>query len=271
VGTPKTVTASYAGDANFGTSVSTGTAHDVGQALTATSITSSLTTPTVVGEAYSVGFAVAVQSPGAGTPTGLVTVSDGTGATCSALVSVGTCSLISTTASAKTVTASYAGDGNFGPSVSAGTAHTVNPVTTTTGITSLTNPTVFGEGVTFTATVAQTVGTAVPTGSVQFQVDGNNLDTAVTLAGGMATSVSVDTLAVGTHAVTATYTPDNGNFVGSTTPSPLTQTVNAPTTTTGLTPPVNTSVFGQRLTLTAALAPTPELAFAPRPRVSWAP
>jgi len=56
-------------------------------------------------------------------------VGDGTGPTCTiaALVAgAGACDLTSTTAGAKTVTATYAGDGNYAGSASAGTAHAVN-------------------------------------------------------------------------------------------------------------------------------------------------
>ncbi|MEQ1646838.1 MAG: Ig-like domain-containing protein, partial [Pyrinomonadaceae bacterium] len=63
---------------------------------------------------------------GAGTPTGSVTVSDGS-ATCSAPVGAGTCNLTSTTAGNKLLFATYAGDANFLGSVSTpGVPHVVN-------------------------------------------------------------------------------------------------------------------------------------------------
>jgi hypothetical protein len=108
----KTVTATYAGDDNFNDSTSAGVSHQVDKANTTTTITSDLSSPTVVGEAYTVAFSVSVNSPGSGTPTGNVTVSDGT-ASCTATVAAGQCNLTSTTAGSKTVTATYAGDDNF--------------------------------------------------------------------------------------------------------------------------------------------------------------
>src|SRR2546428_11189254 len=57
-----------------------------------------------------------LTAPGAGTPGGTVTVSDGTGGTCQASVSAGSCQLASTSAGAKTLVASYPGDANFNPS-----------------------------------------------------------------------------------------------------------------------------------------------------------
>ena len=56
-----------------------------------------------------------------GDPEGNVTVSDGTD-TCTGTVAAGTCGLTSTTAGAKPLTATYAGDANFTTSISAGVA-----------------------------------------------------------------------------------------------------------------------------------------------------
>jgi len=64
-------------------------------------------------------------TPGSGTPTGNVTVSDGLGDACTAAVATGGCSLVFATAGAKTVKANYAGDSNFNASTSAGVTHNV--------------------------------------------------------------------------------------------------------------------------------------------------
>ena len=72
--------------------------------------------PSVVGQPVSVSWSVAVTAPGAGTPTGNVTVSDGAGNSCVAAVAAGSCSIVLPTAGAKTLTASYAGDANFNAS-----------------------------------------------------------------------------------------------------------------------------------------------------------
>jgi len=82
---------------------------------------------------------------------------------------------------------------------------------------------VSGQPVTFTATVTAVAGAPAPAGTVQFAVDGQDLGTPVTVASGSATSASVSSLAVGHHAVTATYTPTDGT-------SPITATM-APTRT----------------------------------------
>ena len=67
--------------------------------------------PSQVGQAYSVGYSVTSV---AGTPTGNVTVSDGS-ASCTATVAAGSCNLTSFTAGTKTITVAYSGDGQFAP------------------------------------------------------------------------------------------------------------------------------------------------------------
>jgi hypothetical protein len=82
---------------------------------------------------------------------------------------------------------------------------------TTTTVASSANPSTYGSAVSFAATVTSAGGS--PTGTVQFLVDGASLGGPVALAGGSASSSSVATLAVGTHAVTADYVPaDPGLF-----------------------------------------------------------
>src|SRR5262249_59528740 len=108
----KTRMAAYAGDSNFNGSTSAGEPHQVDKADTTTTITNDMPDPSKVGQAYTVSFTVTVNSPGAGTPTGNVTVSDGA-ASCTATVAAGGCSLTSTTAGSKSLTAAYAGDSNF--------------------------------------------------------------------------------------------------------------------------------------------------------------
>jgi hypothetical protein len=66
----------------------------------------------------------------------------------------------------------------------------------------------------------------VPTGTVQFAVDGAAYGAAVTLSDGMAISPSTSTLAAGTHTVTATYSGDS-NYAPST--GTLSQTISSTT------------------------------------------
>ena len=92
---------------------------------------------------------------------------------------------------------------------------------TTTTVTSSNASSNYGQSVTFTATVTPASGSG-ETGTVQFQIDGNNVGSPVTLSGGTAT-YSTSMLGVGSHSVVAIYSGDS-NFVGSTA-SPLNQFV----------------------------------------------
>src|SRR5262249_54442419 len=118
----------------------------------------------------------------------------------------------------------------------------------TTGVTSGTNPSVFGQSVTFTATVAAGApATGTPTGTVTFRDGTTNLGTGTLNASGVAT-FSTSALAVGSHAISVVYGGDT-KFTTSTSAA-IPQTVNQATTTTTLTASLNPSVFGQSVTFT---------------------
>ncbi len=122
----KTLTFTYSGDANFnGTMLTTG--HTVNKADTTSTITGESADPTAQGEVFTVFYTVTVNSPGAGTPTGNVTVSDGANS-CVGTVAAGQCSLFLNNVGVRTLTATYASDANFNGSVSPGVPHTVLPI-----------------------------------------------------------------------------------------------------------------------------------------------
>ena len=92
---------------------------------------------------------------------------------------------------------------------------------TTTTLTSSANPSVYGQSVTFTATVSSSAAT----GTVTFE-DGSTAIGTGTLSGGVAT-YTTSVLAIGTPSITAVYGGDT-NFTGSTS-SVLSQVVNQAT------------------------------------------
>ena len=145
-----------------------------------------------------------------------------------------------------TVTAVYSGDSNFTGSDNTASplTQTVNQASTTTAVASSANPSVFGQSVTFTATVSAVApGAGARTGTVQFVIDGSAFGSPVSLSGGTAVSGAISSLAVAGYTVTAVYSGDS-NFTGSdNTGAPFTQTVNpASTTTTWLPRPIPASL-----------------------------
>jgi autotransporter-associated beta strand protein len=132
---------------------------------------------------------------------------------------------------------------------------TLASVNTQTAVTSSTNPAVFGQPVTFTATVTSSTlpAPATPTGTVTFRDGTTTLGTASLDTHGMA-MFSSPSLSVGTHTITAVYSGDN-NFATSTSTA-LTQTVNMAVTTITVTSSANPSVFSQPVTFTASVTPT---------------
>ena len=80
-------------------------------------------------------------------------------------------------------------------------------------MTSSANPSIFGQTVTFTATVTATApASGTPTGTVTFKDGAATLGTG-TLSGGVAT-FAISSLAIGNHTITAVYGGDT-NDVGS--------------------------------------------------------
>jgi len=154
----KTLTAAYEGDTYFNASTSASVSHQVVNANTTTTITSDTPDPSLAGAAVTVNYSVAVVAPGTGTPTGNVTVSDGVNS-CTGSVAAGTCSITLTTPGVRTLTATYAGDSNFGGSTSAGVSHTVNAAPAITSANTIT----FVVGVNGSFTV---VATGYPTPSI---------------------------------------------------------------------------------------------------------
>jgi len=225
----------------------------VTQASTSIGLTSSIN-PSVFGQPVTFTAVVAAVAPGAGTPAGTVQFKvDGAifGAALNLVGGTATSAALATSVGSHSITAVYSGNTNFIASTGALT-ETVNNAASAVALISSVNPSVFGEPVTFTATVvAVAPGAGTPGGTVQFKVDGVNFGPVVTLVGGTATS-TILTAGVGIHTTTAVYSGDS-SFVGST--GAFNQTVNKALTTTWLTSSLNPSVYGQMVTFTAAVAP----------------
>ncbi|MGW7261429.1 beta strand repeat-containing protein, partial [Streptomyces sp. NPDC054834] len=254
-GSPFPVTASYGGDGDFSGSTGSDT-QTVNQASTTTVVVSS-PDPSVVGQSVMFTATIAAVAPGAGTPSGSLTFDFGDGSPVQTVTLAGDTATVihaytTTTGSPFPVTVSYGGDGNFTSSTGSDT-QTVNQASTTTVVVSSPDPSVVGQPVTFTATVAPVApGAGTPSGSVVFDFGDGNLSAPVALVGGVATTTHAYATTSGSpFTVTATYGGD-GDFTGSTGAGG--HTVNAAATTTALTDAPDPSVVGQSVTFTVTVA-----------------
>jgi hypothetical protein len=246
------ITASFGGDSNFVGSASATLTQTVNQASSLTTVVASPSSA-VFGQQLTINATVTAVAPGAGTPTGAVTFLDNAKSLGTVTLNNGSASfaISSLVIGNHSFTASYAGDVNFvasGPS--AGFAETINKAISSTTVISSQNPSVFGQSVTFTATVgAVAPGVGTPSGAVTFTDGATTLGTA-NLSSGTAT-FTTSALAFGGHSIAASYAGDS-NFLASIS-TVLTQTVNKATSTMALSTSANPSVFGQPVTLTAVV------------------
>src|SRR4029077_8203984 len=131
---------------------------------------------------------VSAVSPGAGTASGTVTFTEGSTTLANTVALNGAAQAaftISTLSVAThTITASYNGDGNFLTSSGSdsGTPEVVNKASSSTAVSSSPNASVFGQVVTFTATVsAVSPGAGTPGGTVTFKEGSTTLANTVGL------------------------------------------------------------------------------------------
>jgi hypothetical protein len=109
----------------------------------------------------------------------------------------------------------------------------VNRASPSLTVTSSSNPSVYGDSVTFTASAGiSPPGAGAATGTIQFQIDGSDVGTPVAISSGTASSAPISALTAGLHVVTAVYSGDSNVLPGSASASPD-QTVDpAPLTVT---------------------------------------
>ena len=173
--------------------------------------------PSFFGQTVTFTATVSAVAPGTGTPTGnVVFVVDGVPTAPVALNASGiaTYSVSTLSVGSHFIVANYQGDSSFNTS-SDGMSHIVVEIGTATSLASNLNPSTFGQMVTFTATVTVLPpGTGTPTGSVTFFNNGVPIGTSTLNASGVAT-LSISTLSVGRHPITAVYGGD-ATYDGST-------------------------------------------------------
>ena len=268
-----TIMAVYAGNTDFGASTGTLTNYAVAQDGSVTTVTAA---PGSAFFGQSVTFTATITAavPGSGTPSGgTVNFYNGTAIPANLLGSgtvvagVATYSTASLPVNANTtITAQFLGNTNFITSTGALSPFAVNPANTTTTVAAAPGGTVFGQSVTFTATVlaaAPGAGT-VSSGTVNFY-DGTpilaNLIGTGTVSAGTATFTTTALPVNAAHTITAVYqaTTDFNSSTGTLTNFAVGQA----STTTAVTSVPGSTVFGQSVTFTATISPVAPGAGAP--------
>ena len=210
--------ASYSGDENNAASTSSPYTEVIKQAPALALAVSTASSPAVVGGVISLSLSAADQS---GTPTGTVIFYDGATAISSAVplvsaansagVATATWSTSALSAGPHALSAQYSGDGANAPE----TSNTVNEEIaqpSNTALVSASPTSLVGKPATFTATV--TSATTLPAGTVTFE-DGNKVFGTATLSSNGVASLSVSTLTLGTHTITAIYGGDSSDLPSS--------------------------------------------------------
>ena len=200
------ITARYTGDNRLGASVSPALVQTVNKPNTSVSLTLAAgTNPSLVGDTLTFTANVAPNSA-----TGTVVFFDGSNAISGDLALVGGAASFTTSAlsfGTHSITAQYSGDASFNGSTSVVFSQTVNNPKANS-VTSLslavgTNPSVFGDSLTFTANVTP----ASATGTVAFFDGSTPISGNMALSGGTA-SLNIPALGAGTHSITAQYSGD---------------------------------------------------------------
>lgn len=262
-----TITATYSGGAGSQYATSSGQISQVvSPAGTMVTLQSSAPDFAVFGQPVTYTATVVSVLPGQGTPTGSVAFTiDGNALSSESLNSSGQATSIPIStlnpAQPHEVVATYTNaDGNYVSGTSANLQQLVLPDPTTTVITTNPQQSVWGQPVSFTATVtANAPGAGTPTGSVEFTIDGTDVGTPVNLnASGTATISGISNLAPGSYAISGVYSNSDGDFAGSgnqdSSLQSATLTVNQDPTTTTVASSVNPTVFGQSTTFTATVS-----------------
>ncbi len=146
-----------------------------------------------------------------GTPTGTVDFLDGASTLCAGVMLTGGAAQCTTTTLASgthSITAQYSGDASYDGATSSAVSQGVGaaPVAASVALASSANPSIAGQGVTFTVTVSGSPGT--PTGTADFMDGGTSIAgcAAVAIDAGAATCTVA--LGEGPHSITAAYSGD---------------------------------------------------------------
>lgn len=251
------ISASYAGDSTFANSTSAALSQTVNKSSTTTTLAGT-PNPSVFGQPVTLTATVVASGGGTGTPSGNVTFSDGGNSLGTATLTQGktALSITSFTPGSHTISASYVGDVNFLPSSASGAGgvtQVVGQSSTVTVLSSSANPSVYGQLVRFTAAVTPTGGGGgIPNGTLTFS-DGNTLLGTAALDNTGTAVISVSSLGMGSHSITASYSGSTGYLASGS--GPFSQIVNRDSVVVTIASAPNPSTVGQAVAFTMQAAP----------------
>ena len=265
------IVATYAGDTNYGTSVSSTLGLTVTKAATSIAVTATPASPSVAASVTYQATVTATANPPVATElpiAGSVSFTDGgttiTGCGAQSVVfnvlgqGLAQCTTTAGAAGAHSIVAVYTGDTNYnGVTLTPALSVTVTKGNTSLALASSVNPSSLNQSVTFTATVTPPTGSAIafaPASTVAFTDNGASITgcTAQSLTAGVATCAT-SALTGGHHSVVATFSGDV-NYNGSN--NNVAQTVSTAASTTALvSAPSATTTINQAVTFTATIGP----------------
>jgi len=245
------ITASYSGNTNYATSISS-TLSQVVQLATTTSTLSSSVNPSIAGSSVTL---TAVVTGNGGIPTGTVTFFDGptsigTGTISASGQATRVVSNLST--GSHSLTVSYGGDAKDNPSTSAPYTQVVKQATTALTLTSSGSPAFLGTQVTFVATL--TSNGTIPAGQqIVLTENGAAVGSIAMDATGVA-RFTLNTLTAGSHNLVASYAGDIDHTAS--TSGVLVQVMQAATSSATISSSQNPSTFGDSITFVATITGT---------------
>ncbi len=243
-----TLTAAYPGDFNFAPSTSNTFTEVITGPPTTTILNSVSPNPALPLQPITM---TATVTSAYTTPAGTITFMTGGKALATAIVAAnGIASATISTLGAGTysITAVYGGSTEYASSTSNIVVEVVNGAPTTTALTSLLNPSNFGQTVTFTATVAAPQSMTTPTGTVTF-MDGATVLGSATLSADDVAQFSTSALAAGSHPISATF--DGSTNDAKSTSNVVVQVVSLDGASLSLTSSANPAQVGKTVTFSA--------------------
>ncbi|MEI7923958.1 MAG: Ig-like domain-containing protein [Planctomycetota bacterium] len=240
-----TLTAIYSGSYTNTSSTSNTLDQHVTQALTTTSLNVS-PNPSIYGQSATLSATVTAQLPAGGTPTGTLTFYNGATALGSGTLDANGTATLSTSSlpvGLAPLTAVYNGSPAYATSTSPLVNLVVDAIPTTTSLTGTPNPSVYGQSVLLSVTVASvSPSVVVPSGVINFYNGAELIGFSAVDPTGHA-SINTSSFSAGNATLSAVFEAGT-NFQNSAS-GPVVQAVQKATTNTNLTSSPNPSIYGQ--------------------------